>query len=130
MTKAELEQKLAESEARNKELVNNPPKPTVVTQSTVIEPVAGYLNINRDNARVSVIFNSAQIQEIVASEKQGHAGYTMRFSKEGVTTRPFMNTFEGAKKHGVNLPSMHRLLKETIEYKAGDFSNLLEEAHA
>ena len=123
MTKAELEKRVAELEAEAT-------KPTVITQSTVIEPVAGYLNINRDNSRVSVIFNSAQIQEIVASENQGHAGYTMRFSKEGVTTRPFMNTFEGAKKHGVNLPSMHRLLQETIDFRAGNFSNLIKEAHA
>ena len=103
-------------------------------QDTVRKPVAGYLN-QGEKPRVSVILTSEQVQSLLSEEVDGHVGITMSFklAKDGktyYTTTPFINTFGGAKEYGVNLPSMHKLMQENINFSAGNFAELVEEAHA
>ena len=99
----------------------------------ISKPNAGYLNLG-EKPRVSVILNSDQTQALVSEEVDGHVGLTISFklAKDGktyYTTTPFINTFGGAKQYGVNLPSMHNLLQDNINFSAGNFAELLEGAN-
>ena len=122
MTKLELEAKVASLEAER--------DASKVVQSTVEVPNAGFHITNDDRSSRSVlVLTESFVQQLLEQIVDGHVGMTARFLPNKQCTENYINTFESAKKFGVNMPSAHTLLKQNISYKAGDFTSLIRESN-
>lgn len=140
-TKAQLEQKLAESEARNKELVDNQPKPTVVpnkpiVQGVVRQPASGFVNVHETGGNIKVVLPEKYLEHLLSQCVQGHVGAIMRFNNAGqarVIYPENLSSFEDAKndpKNQINLVPCNNQLNKIIEWNTTNKVGFLEEAHA